>query len=218
MSIFLTYAAFLQPTADQFMACAEDAPSVALIMNPYPADPSILPGQLVEVNFGETGVDEAYVYQVDSVVLQVIVNRDNLLSRLSNVDLKAIFSGQQNHWDGGETNAIQIWTYPAGDALRDLFESVILGESQIASHATIAPDPRAILEAVAADPAAIGYIPDSWITTSETSLSDQVQVIDLDPASTEKLTQPILVQSDQPPTGVVQELIYCLQVLNSINP
>jgi len=68
-----------------------------------------------------------------------------------------------------------------------------------------------MLEAVAADPAAIGYLPESVLTSAEPSLAHKVKIIQLDEVLTNALTQPVIAITEEEPQGLTRELIACLQ-------
>jgi hypothetical protein len=71
--------------------------------------------------------------------------------------------------------------------------------------AYLVPDPEAMVEAVRADPGAIGYLPASWLTNTA------VRSITLETEVLHALLQPILVISHHEPQGLERILISCLQ-------
>ncbi len=75
--------------------------------------------------------------------------------------IKDIFTGRIRDWSeiGGAPGPITPIVYPGGDELRLVFERQVLGNSRITSNALLAPDPAAMAELLAQEPAAIGFLP-----------------------------------------------------------
>jgi len=99
---------------------------------------------------------------------------------------------------------MQAWGYPASNPINDIFSNTILEGGMFSPHVGQAPNATAMLEAIADNSRAIGYIPQTWLT-------DDVQVIPLEPDQENALTQPILGITDGPPSGISQALLGCLQ-------
>jgi hypothetical protein len=68
----------------------------------------------------------------------------------------------------------------------------------------LAPDPAGMLEAISADPMAMGYIPKSW-------LSSDVARITIERDLQLAFKHPILVLSEAEPAGKIQQYLICLQ-------
>jgi hypothetical protein len=99
---------------------------------------------------------------------------------------------------------IQLWTYVNGDESNLLIEGAITGGLPITTLAKIAPDPNAMLQAVAADPTAIGYIPKPWVNAT-------VRKVEIDPTLQQALILPILSISTAEPQGAARAILGCLQ-------
>jgi phosphate transport system substrate-binding protein len=140
----------------------------------------------------------------------VIVNADNPLSRLSIDQLQVLFTGQLTQWDvlGGSQQMAQVWSYPEGDDVRQVFDDAILGGQRLTTFAQLAPDPQAMLEAVSDDPAAIGYLPERWL---KDGLNPNVRVLPLAQTLADSLRQPILALAVTEPEGITRTLLLCLQ-------
>ena len=78
----------------------------------------------------------------------------------------------------------------------------------------LAPDSVAMLEAVAGDPNAIGYLPGSFLASGDETLVNKVKTIQLDEALETDLLQPILALTQNEPSGLMRELLICVQNLS----
>lgn len=135
----------------------------------------------------------AAVLGEDHVIM--IVHPDNPLAELSLQQAQAIFSGGQKTWpDGSE---VQAWSLPA---TLDVSTALTAAGFTFANTG-LAPTPQSMLEAVAANPLAIGYLPARWLNSSVRALN----VPDL------KVDLPILAVSEQEPQGSARALLLCLQ-------
>ncbi|MBU0512539.1 MAG: hypothetical protein KKD28_15825 [Chloroflexi bacterium] len=97
----------------------------------------------------------------------------------------------------------QIWTYSPGSELRQIFDAAVLN-ARTSPYAFLAPDPAAMLEAVANDKRAIGYLPKSW-------LNDAVRPVNVGSDLQNVLRQPILALTDTEPEGVMRAFLVCVQ-------
>jgi len=104
----------------------------------------------------------------------------------------------------GSNSTYQVWTYSKGNELRDLFEKAVLGETPTFSDVLLVPNPAAMIQAIAADPLAIGYLPQSWLTGELHRITVEA---DLDTA----LTHPILALTHKEPADILQQYFVCLQ-------
>ncbi|MDX1662230.1 MAG: substrate-binding domain-containing protein [Candidatus Promineifilaceae bacterium] len=91
--------------------------------------------------------------------LAIVVHPDNPLRRVSRSQLQAIYSGQIDEWAavGSAGGAIVPVGREQGSAARATFEARIMGERRTTINSLIATGNQALLQAVAADPQAIGY-------------------------------------------------------------
>ena len=98
----------------------------------------------------------------------------------------------------------QIWAYSEGNELRAIFDGAVLGNAALSSYVFLAPDPAAMLEAVAADPMAIGYLPKSWLTQN-------VQTISVASELQDAFEHPVLALTNAKPEGNLRNYLVCLQ-------
>lgn len=169
--------------------CASEA-SVAV----QRADESSSDPEVISLRLGVPTEEDGYAAALGEERLVFIVHPDNPLKELTLASAQAIFSAnEKNLPDQGE---IHVWALPeSNDA------SVALADAGfIVNGAGLAPTPESMLEVVAGDPAAIGYLPARWLNTGVRAL----EVDGLDAV-------PILAVSTQEPQGAARALLVCLQ-------
>jgi DNA-binding transcriptional LysR family regulator len=195
--IQVAYTTTLSPLADRLHQCALQHPEITLITH-----------QTTIIGLEETGADlilwmgkpplgpykNAFTLGEDSIVM--IAGANVTLQDLSTDQLRNIYNNPRSTY--------QIWTYPAGHELRNIFEEVVMGESATDANAILAPNPVAMLEAIGADPLAVGYIPASW-------LEKDIQKITVENELMAAFTQPVLVLTLNEPVGNLRTFLACLQ-------
>lgn len=110
--------------------------------------------------------------------LALIVHSSNPLDRISLDQAVALFHGDLRDWSqfGGAPGAIQIITRETASGPRLALEQAVLGSLSLSPMAIVVPSDQQVLETVASDPLAIGYVPASW-------LDGRVKALDVDGAS-----------------------------------
>ena len=143
----------------------------------------------------------------------VMVNQANPLETLSAEQLRALWSGRLPTWQalGGGTEAVEVWTYAEGTALGERFEQAVMAGELTSSTAWLAPDPQAVLEAVAAEPGAIGYLPAAWLEGADNALAEAVRVIQVTTELDEAFRMPVLALTEADPQGALRSLLVCFQ-------
>lgn len=132
--------------------------------------------------------------------LLVILHPGNPAASLTLDQVEAVFSGRIKDWSelGGGAGAIQVWAYYPADEARQAFDRAVLGPVLLTPDSLLAPHPQAMLQAIAGDPAAIGYLP-------ATFANEEVSAILLD------LNLPVLALAAAEPQGPALDLLLCLQ-------
>jgi hypothetical protein len=194
------------PVQEALHTCALAQPEIALLLTETTAP--FLPVQSADLSlwFGPPPDTAGFAARLSDEQILVVVNPANPISKLTAHALRSIFNGENERWDelGGEKQPVQVWVYPEGDEISQVFQEEILAGRPFSSLGRLAPDPSAMLEAVSRDPAAIGLVPKAW-------LSQDVKPVLLDQDVQDSLRQPILALSGAEPQGAVREFLYCLQ-------
>ena len=196
-AIRVAYSPTLRPWADALHACAGQTPEMALVTEEVsPAAPDFEEADLT-LWFGEPPqgfAGAAFSLGVDEIV--IITGADLNFSPVTPAQLQEIYTGA--------ASGLQPWTYPEGSDLRSIFDEAVLAGASPSPDVMLAPSPAAMLEAVAADPQAVGYVPKSW-------LAADVQTAASDSALREMLAQPVLALTAAEPQGTLRDFLACLQ-------
>ena len=212
-AINIYYDSSLRPWAGKLGVCASKQPDIALYLmeNPAPDQTIQVNEAVLQIGYSPTITGTVYASQVGWEQIAVIVNNNNPTVRLSTEEIQAIFSGQVLSWADGSGNPIQVWVFPLGDPIRTIFISGVMNGIRITSQAMLAPDPDAMLDAIDSDANAIGLIPESILSTLDTTTVEKVHLIQLDPHLQNYLLQPIIALTVGEPQGMLRDLFICLE-------
>lgn len=192
----IQYSPSLETFRPEFQTCANENSSAFFQLQ---ADQAFTDNTAdLNIRLGEPQSLPGFMAQIGKEEIVVIIHPNNQ-SILTQIDLQNIFSGRLTNWakiDG--QGDIKVWTLPMENETSQLFQEYFLSGMLFSSNAQIAPGPAQILEAVSADPASIGYLPQSWVNASVTALDLNIIV-------------PILVFADAEPEGALREFVACLQ-------
>ena len=214
-AVILAYTPELRSYANMLASCARQYPDIAIYLNES-VEAFVPDGKtnlVLALGTIPASLRDWYATLLSTENLVVIVNQQNPLTRLSAMQMRAIWNGEITNWDavGGAAQPIEVWTYPPGSALRALFDSNILPGMLTMSYAWLAPDPQAMLESISADPYAIGYLPASWLDTIEPELARQLHSVVLPDDLIENFRQPVLALTEAEPQGGLRTLLLCYQ-------
>jgi hypothetical protein len=202
----VTYSPSLVPIEEALHTCAEDHPEIALIAEKKPVSSIDLEDIDLSIWWGEKPSDTSFAYPLAQDELVVILNQENLNSNLSASELRALYTGAVLNWNEISTYqaVVSVWIYPLSNELRRIFQENLLGEQRVTSLAYQAPDPQAMLEAVARDPGAIGFIPRSW-------LNEDINITQIDQEFKTAMGKPILALANSEPRAGSLIFLHCLQ-------
>ncbi|RCX19994.1 phosphate ABC transporter substrate-binding protein (PhoT family) [Anaerobacterium chartisolvens] len=107
--------------------------------------------------------------------LVLIVNPANPIQNLTSEQIRDIYSAATTHWSelGGSKSKINIISREEGSGTRSAFTEMVMGDKEITPKAIVQDSNGAVLQLVADDPNAIGFISLGLIT-------DQVKALHLD--------------------------------------
>ncbi len=176
--------------------CAADAPGMALILGEQPAPSLDFSGSDVILWMGTLPAETPFAAALAEDDLAVIAGSGVFIGFADANELRQLYHSPDA--------AFHVWTYSAENDMRKLFERAVMGGVTTSASALLAPDPAAMLQAIAEDPHAIGYLPRAW-------LSDQVKTIALDPPLQQALSFPILALTAKTPQGELAAWLACLQ-------
>ena len=188
-------------------ACAQQTPGLTLSVQSMVVADQSLEDSDVLLRWSSLAPAEAASFEIGKDSLAVIVNPENPVDTLDAAQLKNFYVGQAIIWtdaEGASLGAVQTWVYPAGDDTQSLLTATLLEDSPITTTARIAPNPAAMLEAVAADPLAIGFVPARWLdsTVRQTTMTG---------IASDQWTLPILAVTQSEPGGTTRDWLLCVQ-------
>lgn len=195
----------LRPLTAQLRQCAQQAGPAGLVVVERPAGAPSAGTGWISLRLGVPVELRQSSYRLGEERLAVILNPQRKSAALSVDALAGIYAGRITDWKQatGESEAkpIHAWTYLPGDDARQVFEQAFPAGGL--RSLWLAPDPSAMLEAVAADPDAVGYVPAHWLDGSVNEATPGRA-----PAA---LTAPVLALVDSAPSAAVQALLACMQ-------
>jgi hypothetical protein len=187
-------------------ACAWENQHINLLAEELPAQALDLQSADLVIRLGEPRPMPAFSAPVGWDDLVLVVHPANPLTTIDTGQVRQIFTGNVQQWTDltGQEETIQVWDYPMGNEIQGIFHSALSEGNTRYSLAHLAPNPAAMLEAIGGDPAAIGYIPKSWLSPAVKEVTIEGQIKEL-------LHQPVLVLAGEEPSGAARDFLACLQ-------
>lgn len=195
---------------DAFSACALRQSGFHVVIEEVPPTQPPSPAAAVRFQWGDGGIEERSAYPIGQDSLVFVVNPANSVAELTYDQIQSLYAAQLRSWRtvNGEEAAvntrIHYWVYPLGNEVQTALENGLRIQPHNAQAVGIAPHPQAMRQAVAADPAAVGFLPRRWLDSS-------VKEIALTSAPVDLPTLPILAVSAAAPSGSLYTWLYCLQ-------
>jgi ABC-type phosphate transport system substrate-binding protein len=196
----------LQPATEALHACAAAHSEMALIIQQNPAGSLDLDQVDLALWLGNPPESADFAAPLAWEEIVFILNPENPVEALDEEALQALFSGRWTRWNevGGDDTEVVIWGYPEENELQTALSAYLQAGSYLPSQAYLAPDPGAMLEAVASDPAAIGFLPRAW-------LGPQVKVVESNAGVDLAMRRPLLALAAAEPQNMTRILLHCLQ-------
>ena len=109
--------------------------------------------------------DDFWVAPLGVDALAIVINADNNVSDLTLDDLRDVFSGRIRDWGtfSAGSRAISPLTLPPGSDVALEFRRLVMGITAVTGNALLMPGIESVLQQVAADAGAIGYLPLSML-------------------------------------------------------
>lgn len=101
---------------------------------------------------------QATVIARDGITL--VVHPTNPITGLTLIQAHDLFSGRAIEWDevGGSPGLVQAVSREDGSGTRDAFEAMVMGDDRVTLTALVMPNSQSVVDYVASDPQAIGYV------------------------------------------------------------
>ena len=139
-------------------------------------------------------------YQIGTEDILVIANRQNPVSSLTGKQVRDLFTGQIQNWKEleGADAPVQVWVFPAGDDIQQIFDQNALGGSPFTSMARLANSPDEMSLAIANDVNAVGILSRHW---KAGNVSDVYTISNI----------PVLAITPAQPSAILAGIIACLK-------
>jgi phosphate transport system substrate-binding protein len=107
--------------------------------------------------------------------IALIVHPTNPITGLTLIQVHDLFSGRAIDWEGlgGSPGLVQVVSREDGSGTRAAFESKVMGEDQVTLTALVMPNSQAVVDYMASDRHAIGYVSMGY-------LNGEVQVLSVE--------------------------------------
>jgi hypothetical protein len=204
----VAYTPAVKSLGESLHRCAESLPLIGLAIDEVPAD--LLASSSGDLTF-RLGLPEkapAYAAVVGWEEVVIVVNSANVVTSLPIQMVSDIYNGKIVQWNDvtpqGLSQPVQVWSYPPGDELNQIFQAAFLSGKTPAAPTYLAPDADAMLEAISKNPAAIGFL-------LKSQLNGNVHQVVLSGETSDNLRQPILSLAQAEPQGNLRQLLLCLQ-------
>lgn len=202
----------LRPLWVELQSCAAANPQMTLFLEEIPAQSLGSANADIAIQLGVSD-KPGYTTLLGEESIVVILNANIPAQGITFVTVQALYRGETGIIllaDGG-TIEISVWGYPAGDDTRKVFDAAVLENAPLVKTAWLAPDPQAMLEAVAENKGAIGYLPRSWLGNVNSEFAEKIIVIELNAETANELHTPVIASTLQEPQGVARTLLACVQ-------
>lgn len=205
-SLRLAFSPDSRPALAAFEQCADAQPELALLADEIPVSVMNQSGADLWLRLGVPDNWGGYAVQLADERIVLLVNPENQTHSLNLEEIQSIFSGRYQSWNqvGGPDRPIQVWVLPPADEARQIVTQNIISNLDVSDQALLATSPSLMLDAIANDPDAIGYLPQAWINTSVKKIPIPVELRSL-------LEKPLLALSSSEPDEQVRTLLACLQ-------
>jgi hypothetical protein len=185
-----------------FQSCAAEQPQASLVVSEVPA-PALSQASL-SLRWGGQSLPPGSASILGEEELVLIVHPGNPLDRIPAADLRAIYQGTLQTWpNDGPSGDVRPYVYPAEEDIQQVFEAAV-GAPLPANVSALAPDPGAMLEAIAGNPDAIGFVPRGW-------LDRRVRPVQIEGIDGRLLRQPVLAISQSELQEPEKSWLLCLQ-------
>jgi len=149
--------------------------------------------------------------------IAVIVHPSNPVEGLGLLQLQELFSGRASEWRavGGRITqgTVQPLSREQGSGTRDAFEALAMESRRVSPLAIVASSPQSVIEIVAAQPGAIGYVSMALVTPRVKVLKIEGELPSPESASQSSypLTRDLWLVAEDPPPAPVQQFIDFVQ-------
>ena len=166
--------------------------------------------------YGEIPGLGAEAFQVGTETLVPAVNPGNPLQVLSANLAEGLFSGQIQTWEkaaevcpecfsaAGPTGVINLYSFTPGSVFFEASRALFANGKPLSSTARLAPNAKAIRQALSQDPQALAALPKSWVNAS-------IKTVAFESAGSESPSIPVLAYTRSPLNEALKSWLACVQ-------
>ncbi len=190
----------LRPLQETLQTCAAALNDTYLVIVEPGTEPPLGQTPALSFHLGEPEPLPEFVTPIAWDEVVAVINPQNAAQNLDADTLRLLFGGHIRNWGdlGGRDADVQVWVATAADESTVAFTRDFLAGGIITPNAKLAPAPEAMLQSIAEDPAAIGYLPRAWADATIRAISINLRL-------------PVLAAADVEPSGAARALLACLQ-------
>lgn len=181
VSVYSTAAA--EPWLSALYDCAQASPILSRVDDPSTAE--------IVLQVGEPRMLFSFVYQIGMEEILIVTHHQSSVNDLTREGARALFSG---HGDP----SIQVWSYPSGVDVREVFDQLVMEGRAVTPSAYIAATPRQMADTLVNQANTIGILPAHWKPGELRSVYAISNV-------------PVLAITQKEPQGSIKSLVGCLQ-------
>jgi len=184
--------------------CARDSGGILLTVREIATYDLDVASTDILILSGSPNLGNSSVVELGQTSAAVIVHPDNPLDKISIEALAEMFSGQLLLWSQVDpalpAEEIQVWLpLPQGETWQAVKQNLLTDKNSKRS-AHIAPDPQAMLSAVAADTSAVGILPAAYLDQTVKEMETPLRV-----------NLPIVAVTPDEPVGLARDFLLCIQ-------
>lgn len=144
--------------------------------------------------------------------LALIVDPANKIENLTLVQLRDLFSGRILDWStlGGEPGEVQLVSREDGSGSRYLFEARVMAAEPVALTAVVMPSSADVVEYVAENPGAIGYVSQAYVIDALAAQSADASATATPIAANQKHVRIVRLENELPSIENVKNQRYFL--------
>jgi hypothetical protein len=171
-----------QPWLTEAYACAGSFAILSRVDDPAAAD--------IVLRVGEPEFLATPAFQIDTEEILIVTHRQSPVQNLTLEEARTLFTQTDP--------SVQVWVYASGEDIQRVFDQVVMEGRSVASSAWVAVNPQTMSDTLVNSPDTVGVLPRHW------KAGDVREIYSV-------ATVPVLAITVSDPTGVIDQIIGCLQ-------
>jgi len=192
--------------------CSDQIPNLGIYRKILPIDELDLSSSDLILRLGARQELDPFVTLLGTEEIVLVAGQDVPVDALSLETVHAIFTSMITQWDQvpeaqavmDKSQPIRTLSYPSGHELRRLFETSILNSASIVSNPIAFSTITTLENLLIEHPFAIGY-------ALKGQVPEGVHILNITSDTPQPVLQYVLAITPQEPTGLLRELLLCLQ-------